>query len=432
MKIYIHTHGCRLNAAESRSLIEALEAAGYEMTYAMDSSVDVAVVNSCAVTDQAEAKCKQTIRQIVRAHPRVALIITGCLAEKNSQECLNLHDRILVLGNSEKHRVVDHIHALDLRKNFSEIVQNPIENSNFEILCSLHRPYRERYNLKIQEGCDFFCSYCVIPRLRGRARSRDFKNLIEDATIHGKRGVKEIVLSGINVGVYQNDSKNLADVITALNEISEIQRIRLSSIELQTIPDGVLEQMADDNNKLVKYLHLPVQSGSDSILQRMRRHYTIAEAQNYLAWVAERIPDIGLGTDLIVGFPGENEEDFARTVRLMRDAPLQYAHVFSYSRREGTVASRMENQFVTPKEIERRSKVLRTLSREKRRQFYEKFVGSEQKVLFENKNQFGYPGYTENYIRVIAKNFDKDWTNQLKKVKLIQNCGDYVLGEIIN
>jgi threonylcarbamoyladenosine tRNA methylthiotransferase MtaB len=398
----------------------------------MDQSVDVAVVNSCAVTDQAEAKCRQTIRQIVRAHPHVALIITGCLAEKNSQACLNLHDRILVLGNSEKHRVVDHIRTLNLRKKFSEIVRNPIENSSFEIPCSLHRPYRERYNLKIQEGCDFFCTYCIIPRLRGRARSRDFKNLIEDATIHGKRGVKEIVLSGVNVGVYRNDSKNLADVITALNEIPEIQRIRLSSIELKTIPDSVLEQMADDNNKLVKYLHLPIQSGSDHILQLMRRHYTIAEAQNYLAWVTKRIPNIGLGTDLIVGFPCEKEEDFARTVSLVRDSPLQYAHVFSYSRREGTIAGRMENQFIIPKEIERRSKILRALGREKRRKFYEKFVGSEQEVLFENKNQFGYPGYTENYIRVIVKNFDKDLTNQLKKVKLTQNCGDYVSGEVVN
>ncbi|MDR1907028.1 MAG: tRNA (N(6)-L-threonylcarbamoyladenosine(37)-C(2))-methylthiotransferase MtaB [Puniceicoccales bacterium] len=430
MKVYIHTHGCRLNAAESRSLIEALEAAGHEIAHAMGERVDVAIVNSCAVTDQAESKCKQTIRQIIRSNPNITLILTGCLAEKNSQECLNFHDRILVLGNSEKHRIIRYVEDLDSQKKFAKIVQNSLENSNFKIPCSLHRPYNERYNLKIQEGCDFFCSYCIIPRLRGRARSRDFENLIEDATIHAQQGVKEIVLTGVNIGVYQNDSKNLADVIAALNAIPEIQRIRLSSIELKTIPDEVLSQMSDNNNKLVKYLHLPIQSGSDRILQLMRRHYTITEAKNYLERVAERIPDVGLGTDLIVGFPGETEEDFAHTIDLVQNSPLQYAHVFSYSRRKGTVADRMGEPFIAPKEIERRSKILRNVSREKRRQFYDKFIKSEQEVLFENRNRMGFPGYTENYIRVIVKNFNKDLTNRLEKVKLVQNCGDFMRGEM--
>ncbi|MDR0580507.1 MAG: tRNA (N(6)-L-threonylcarbamoyladenosine(37)-C(2))-methylthiotransferase MtaB [Holosporaceae bacterium] len=431
MRIYVHTHGCRLNAAESRTLVETLEAAGCEIAYAMDQSVDVAVVNSCAVTDQAESKCKQTIRQIVRAQPDVALIITGCLAEKNPQAILNCHHRILVLGNSEKHRVVDHIRALDLRKNFSEIVQNSLGNSNFEIPCALRRPYRERYNLKIQEGCNFFCSYCIIPQLRGRARSRDFENLVKDAAIHGKRGVKEIVLTGVNIGTYENNAKNLADVIAALNEIPEIQRIRLSSIELKTIPDAVLEQMADNNNKLVKYLHLPIQSGSDRILQLMRRRYTIAEAKNYLEQVAKRIPGIGLGMDLIVGFPSETEKDFTCSADLIQNSPLQYAHVFSFSPREETVANLMEDRFIEPKEIERRSKILRALGQKKHGQFLELQLGKVETVLFENKEKFGFPGLTESYIRVLVKNYPMDLTNQIKKVRLTKNCTTHMLGEIV-
>jgi threonylcarbamoyladenosine tRNA methylthiotransferase MtaB len=420
-----------LNAAESRTLVETLEAAGCEIVYVMDQSVDIAIVNSCAVTNQAESKCKQTIRQIVRTHPDVALVITGCFAEKNPQAILNYHHRILILGNSEKHRVVNHIRALDLQKNFSEIIQNSLENSNFEIPCSLRHPYRKRYNLKIQEGCNFFCSYCIIPQLRGRARSRNFKNLVEDATIHAQKGAKEIVLTGVNIGTYENDSKNLADVITALNEIPEIQRIRLSSIELQTIPETVLEQMADNNNKLVKYLHLPIQSGSDRILQLMRRRYTIAEAKNYLEQVAKQIPGVGLGTDLIVGFPSETEKDFTYSVDLIQNSPLQYAHVFSFSRREKTIANLMENQFIDLKEIERRSKILRISSKKKHGQFLEQQLDKIEAVLFENEEKFGFPGLTENYIRVLINNYPTDLTNQIKKVRLIKNYTTHMLGEIV-
>jgi threonylcarbamoyladenosine tRNA methylthiotransferase MtaB len=223
----------------------------------------------------------------------------------------------------------------------------------------------------------------------------------------------------------------LADVITALSEIPEIQRIRLSSVELKTIPREVLSQMANPCNKLVKYLHIPIQSGSDRILQFMRRHYTIAEVKNYLDEVARQIPDTGLGTDFIVGFPGETEEDFSHSVDFLRNSPLQYAHIFPYSRREGTVAGLMKEHFVDQSEIDRRSKILRSVSREKRSQFIEKYIGSEQTVLFENKSRAGFPGYTENYMRVIVENFNKNLTNKLRKVKLIRNCEDYALGEIM-
>jgi threonylcarbamoyladenosine tRNA methylthiotransferase MtaB len=432
MRVYIHSHGCRLNAAESRSFGEVIAAAGHEVLGAMDATVDVAIVNSCAVTGQAESKCKQTVRQITRIQPDVALVITGCFAESNPRALLDSHRRILILGNSEKHRIIHHLNGINSRGNFSEIVQNPLGTSNFEIPYSRHCPCNERYNLKIQEGCDCFCSYCIIPRLRGRARSRTFKNLIEDAALQGQQGVKEIVLTGVNIGVYRDDSKNLADVIAALNDIPEIQRVRLSSIELKTIPDEVLEQMADGSNKLVKYLHIPIQSGSDRILQLMRRHYTVEEVENYLERLVKQIPDIGLGTDLIVGFPGETETDFAHSIDILRRTPLQYAHVFSYSRRRGTAADLMKIPFITPEEINRRSKILRAVSREKRRAFIDRYIGSEREVLFENRIRAGFPGYTENYIRVMVDGSTKDITNTLRKVKLMQNRGDYVWGELLD
>ncbi|MDR1303440.1 MAG: MiaB/RimO family radical SAM methylthiotransferase [Puniceicoccales bacterium] len=430
MRVYIHTHGCRLNAAESRFFAEALESRGHEIARAMDGAVDCAIVNSCAVTAQAESKCKQTLRQIVRAHPDVLLVVTGCLAEKNPHPLLDFHRRILVLGNAEKHRVADYLERHDMSKNSSEIVHKSIGNASFSLPCLLDRPCSGRYNLKIQEGCDFGCAYCIIPRLRGRARSRDFRNLVEDAAVHVARGVKEIILTGINVGIYRDGSKNLADVIAELGAIPGLARIRLSSIEFGTIGDEILSQMADPESKLVKYLHMPIQSGSDRILLLMGRRYGIAAVWRYLEGVAKKIPGIGLGTDLMVGFPGESERDFECSMELLEGSPLQYAHIFSYSPRDGTAARAMEAQWVDRREIGRRSEVLRAVSREKHRQFLEQQVGKCEKVLFEDPGKSGFGGFTEHYVKVLVKNSAEDLRNQIRKVRLVENCGTFLLGEL--
>jgi threonylcarbamoyladenosine tRNA methylthiotransferase MtaB len=338
MRVYIHTHGCRLIAAESRFFVEALESRGHEVARAMDATVDCAIVNSCAVTAQAESKYKQTLRQIIRTYPDVLLVVTGCLAEKNPHALLDFHRRILVLGNAEKHRVADYIERWSTSKNGSENVRKPIGNASFTLPCLLDRPYNGRHNLKIQEGCDFACAYCIIPRLRGQARSRDFRNLVEDAAVHVACAVKEIILTGVNVGTYRDDSKNLADVIAELGPIPGLARIRLSSIEFGTISDEILSQVADPASKLVKYLHVPIQSDSDRILPPMGWRYGIAAVWRYLEGVAEKIPGIGLGTDLMVGFPGESERDFECSMELLEGSPLQYAYIFSYWPGEGTAA----------------------------------------------------------------------------------------------
>lgn len=427
MKIYLHTHGCRLNAAETQNLKEQLFFMGHEIVQNMDPSVEVAIVNTCAVTNLAEQKCRQTLRQILKKNPKIALIVTGCLAEKNPDSLSQLGKRVYIVKNADKHTIPERLEELfhEAFATKKEQIQNV---GTFTFPCRLKETYNKRYNLKIQEGCDFFCAYCIIPRLRGRSRSRDFKNLIEDAKLHIEKGVKEIILTGVNMGLYRDGSKNLSDVVTELNQIPGLERIRLSSIELKTIPDGILEQMQDPTNKLVKYLHLPLQSGSDRILQRMRRHYTIAEAQSYLEMLAKNIPGIGLGTDLIVGFPGESESDFEDSVTLVRDSPLQYAHIFSYSVREGTVAAMMKEQFLTKAVIAERSQRLHAISYEKHQKFLESYIGKTEKVLFEDREQNTFPGLTENYIRVIMQDTQNDLTNQMHPVKLTELKKGYLLG----
>lgn len=431
MNIYIHTHGCRLNAAESRSIVEQLENKGHTIVSELDTSVDVAIVNTCAVTALAESKCRQTLRQIVHRNPQIHLFVTGCLAEHAAESLLKIHPYICVIGNAEKSKLVEYLEQVEREQQFPYIFHSPLPKSEFRIACPTVSIYEKRYNLKIQEGCDFCCSYCIIPRLRGRSRSRAFDDLLHDAAEHVRKGVKEIVLTGVNIGTYSNGGKDLADVIQALNAIPGLLRIRLSSIELKTIPQKVFEQMRDADNKLVRYLHVPLQSGSDRVLQKMRRHYSAEEARAFFEEAAATIPDVGLGTDIIVGFSGETEEDFQASVDFLEKSPLQYAHVFSYSRRPGTVAD-LSKDFVPPEVINRRSQQLRALSTQKRHQFFERYIGKTMDVLFEDREPSGFPGLTENYIKVWVPDPGQDLTNQLHRVVLKRISDNGIVGEIAN
>ncbi|MDE6576423.1 MAG: tRNA (N(6)-L-threonylcarbamoyladenosine(37)-C(2))-methylthiotransferase MtaB [Opitutales bacterium] len=431
MKIYVHTHGCRLNAAESRTIVEQLEAKGYTIVPELDLSVDVAIVNTCAVTALAESKCRQTLRQIVRQNPRIHLLVTGCLAENAAESLKAIHPYICVIGNVEKSKLVEHLEQVEREQQFPYIFRSPLPKSEFRIGCALGPVYEKRYNLKIQEGCDFCCSYCIIPRLRGRSRSRAFDDLLQDAAEHVKKGVKEIILTGVNIGTYSSDGKDLSDVIQALSAIPGLLRIRLSSIELKTIPQKIFEQMRDPQNKLVRYLHVPLQSGSDRILRKMRRHYNLEEARIFFEKAAATIPNVGLGTDIIVGFPGETEEDFQASVDFFEQSPLQYAHVFSYSRRPGTVAD-LSHDFVMPAGINRRSQQLRALSAQKRRHFLECYLSKKMDVLFEDREPGGFHGLTENYIKVWVPDPGHDLTNQLHKVTLTRISEEGVMAELVD
>lgn len=431
MKIYIRTHGCRLNSAESRWIAEELSYRGFEIADTLPERCDAVIVNTCAVTNESESKCLQTLRQLHRKYPTSLLIVTGCLAEKSPELLLKNFNNILILGNSEKHHLPNHLVTAFGDSTYRGIKQTQIEKSTFCIGCHLQQKFNQRYNLKIQEGCDFFCSYCIIPHLRGRSRSREFNDILEDARMHVDFGVKELVLTGVNIGMYTDNGKNLSDLIYSLNKLAGVERIRISSIEFKTIPDGVIEQMADQSNKLVKYLHLPMQSGSNRILKLMRRHYTAEEYGDYVRFVADQIPGVGLGTDIIVGFPGESEHDYENSVKILSDLPLQYSHVFSFSVRNGTVASLMQNEFVDQKEIARRSANLRRISAEKRFDWYKSFVGHRVEVLLEDYSGGVYPGLTENYARVEVSSEEIGIENTLQTVEITDINKNCLIGKII-
>jgi len=273
------------------------------------------------------------------------------------------------------------------------------------------------------------CSFCIIPMARGRARSRDLSNLLEEAKQLANQGFKEIILTGVNIGTYDNSGSSVLEVCDQLNKIDGIERIRISSIEPTTIPTELFDRMNDSSDKLVPYLHIPLQSGSDKVLKLMRRKY---ERQEYLDFICEansRVKDLCIGTDVMVGMCGEGDEEFEETCDFLINSPVAYFHVFSYSERPGTASVKMDEK-VSPQIIKRRSSVLRNISERKRLQYYEKFLGRELPVLFENSEDDHWSGYTENYIRVTVPS-KNSLENKIQKVRLNELTADFVSGELI-
>ena len=282
------------------------------------------------------------------------------------------------------------------------IIVNRIERKPFIIDTIGQSQLRTRANLKIQDGCDFMCSFCIIPFARGRARPRDWNNLVDEVRELAFSGFKEIVLSGVNIGTFDINGNNIVQVVDLINEFAGIERIRISSIEPTTIPDEILQRMADPEHSLAPFLHIPLQSGSDDILSAMRRLYKTSDWSEYIKRVYKSVPDICIGTDVMVGFPGETEAHFIETKKFLADLPLAYFHVFNFSERKGTQAVKLDNK-VSYAERSRRSEILREMSKRKRIAFNHRFLGQQMPVLFEEIRDDGsYAGYTENYIRVIA------------------------------
>ncbi len=426
----VHTHGCRLNQAESQILAEKLQSAGYRIVPWGEPS-DLGVINTCTVTREAEAKCRQSIRSFIRDNPGAFVAVVGCYSQTGASEVAAIPGVDLVIGNQEKLHLLDY---LSFGKNpHPVIVHAKIDPSDFSIEYAGDHPFPQRANLKIQDGCDFLCSFCLIPFSRGRARSREWSNLLEEARALVRRGVKELVLVGVNIGTYDYSGKNIVDVVDALAEIEGLKRIRISSIEPTTAPLALLYRMADPAHPLVPYLHLPLQSGSDKILALMRRRYTIAEYRAFVDAAVRLVPDLCLGTDLLVGFPGETEEDFRITCDTFLEMPFAYAHVFTYSEREGTVAVRRGGWVPVP-ERNRRGAYLRRLSAKKRYDYHMTHLGREMEVLFENPRDTGWPGLTPNYIRVICRNGGlgaHDLANRVARVRLEKVTGELVEAELV-
>jgi len=437
----VYTLGCRLNQAESALIEERLVEAGYEIV-PFGAPAELGVIHTCTVTQEADAKSRKMARQFIRRNPGAFTAVIGCYAERNAEALAAIKGVDLILGNRQKLDLPAYIEAGKATK--PRIVCDRIQKGDFTIPVAHGRMVvTRRSNLKIQDGCNFMCSFCVIPFVRGRERSRTIENLVEEAEALVARGAKEIVLTGVNLGAYECSGRGLADVADRLNAIAGLCRIRISSIEPTTIPDGILERMRAPDHALTPHLHVPMQSGSDKILKAMRRMYT---RDDYLAAVcraAERVPGIGIGGDIMVGFPGETERDFEDTCALFEQSPLFYAHVVKYSERPGAAAARMAGK-VDPRTAATRSARLHRLSEKKKRRFQERFLGTTVEVLFESPEDpfAGEPpdvhdtgavlwgGYTGKYVRVAAYS-GENLENQLRRVVLERIGGEIVYGRIV-
>lgn len=425
----IHTLGCRLNQSESGLLAEKLAVAGY-MIVPFGEPADLGIIHTCTVTREADAKSRKLIRQFLRANPNAQTVVIGCYAQMNAEALAEIAGVDLIIGNQRKLDLLEFLG--ESKRTEPLVVRDRMVKEDFRIdaPCSgeTRRALSQRVNLKIQDGCNFMCSFCIIPFARGRVRSRELDDLLAEARHLVEMGAKELVLTGISLGSYAYRGQNILDIVHRLNEIPALARIRISSIEPTTIPDGLLDAMNDPGHALVPYLHIPLQSGSNRILDRMRRRYTREEYFDIVQRAYERVPDIGIGCDIMVGFPGETEEEFEDSMDLLRRGPMFYAHVFKYSERPGTPASRMPDP-VPPAAANQRSARLRRLSASKRRRFQQQHLDRDVEVLFEQQEDGLWTGYTGNYLRVTAVS-PENLANRLAVVHLNEIQGEFIRGAL--
>ncbi|MBI2422181.1 MAG: tRNA (N(6)-L-threonylcarbamoyladenosine(37)-C(2))-methylthiotransferase MtaB [Candidatus Hydrogenedentes bacterium] len=396
----LHTLGCRLNQSETTLLEEKLQAAGYELV-PFGEPADLAILNTCTVTRDADAKSRKLVRQFIRKNPGAYTAVIGCYAQMGAAALAKIDGVDLIIGNQEKLNVLDYVAA---GKNPAPlVVHDRLDRNDFSIApANSAAPILDRANLKVQEGCDFMCSFCIIPFARGRARSRTLPNLLDEARQLAARGAKELVLTGVNIGAYDWEGRTLVEVVDALNELDGLVRLRISSIEPTTIAAELFARMADPGHALLPYLHIPLQSGSNAVLASMRRRYTREEFLDFIHRAHDAVPGIGIGTDILAGYPGETGANFEDTCDLLWRSPLFYAHVFKYSEREGTASVRIPGK-VHPDVASARSARLRKLSAEKTRLFHEAHLGQAATVLFEHTEDGYWTGYTEDFCRVAVQ-----------------------------
>ena len=428
LRASLHTVGCRLNQAETALLSDQLQRRGYKVVE-FGQPCDLAVLNTCAVTEKAEADCRYLVRSLRRVSPDAFVAVTGCYAQTSAEALQKMEGIDLIIGTQHKMDLPTYLTSLE-RRPVAEILHTRTITREDFTLDGIGAYEETRANLKVQDGCNFMCSFCIIPFSRGHERSRQRDDLLREAEGLVARGHREIVLTGVNVGRYNNAGLSLVDVVRSLEQIPDLARIRISSIEPTTISDELLERMAGPS-KLCPYLHVPLQSGDDAILQAMNRRYTAREYAAFIEHAVRRVPDLGLGTDVMVGFPGETDQSFARTRALLADLPLGYFHVFSYSPRPGTASLKLPHT-VPSASIKSRSRALCSLSRAKRLNFYHRHVGQTVSVLFESRNQQGlFTGLTPNYMRVGIPT-KENLTNQIRPVQLHGTMDGLALGAIVD
>ena len=419
-KVSFYTLGFKLNFSETSTIARSFEEEGYQRVD-FDEPADIYVINTCSVTENADKQFKQIVRKALKTNPKAFLAAVGCYAQLKPEELASVDGVDLVLGAKEKFNITQYID--DLTKNNEGVVHScEISETDFYV-GSYSIGDRTRAFLKVQDGCDYKCTYCTIPMARGISRSDTIENIIANAKKISDKGIKEIVLTGVNIGDYgkgefgnKKHEHTFLELVQALDKVEGIERLRISSIEPNLIKDETIDFIAQSNS-FVPHCHIPLQSGSNEILKKMKRRYLRELYVSRVAKIREVMPDACIGVDVIVGFPGETDEHFLETYYFLNDLDISYLHVFTYSERDNTEAVLMDG--VVPDAVRaKRSKMLRGLSAKKRNAFYTSQLGKEKTVLFESDNKQGYIyGFTENYVKVKAP-WDPSLVNTLHKVKL--------------
>ncbi|MDR0547098.1 MAG: tRNA (N(6)-L-threonylcarbamoyladenosine(37)-C(2))-methylthiotransferase MtaB [Dysgonamonadaceae bacterium] len=412
-KAIYYTLGCKLNFAETSTLGKYLTDKGIRRVREGEPA-DICIVNTCSVTELADKKCRQAIRRLKRQHPQAIMIVTGCYAQLKPYEIEQMPEVDLVLGSNHKMEAVDYLLNRDVW-NSRPVTASIRDDSVFVPSCS--QDDRTRHFLKVQDGCDYFCSYCAIPLARGRSRNGKITDLVQMAEQAGRDGGKEIVLTGVNIGDFgKSTGETFFDLIKALDKVETIERFRISSIEPNLLTDEILEFIAQ-SQRFAPHFHIPLQSGSDAVLKLMRRRYDTAFFRAKIEKIKSILPQAFIGIDVIVGTRGETPEYFAETLSFLESLPFAQLHVFSYSERPGTKALQIE-PVVSHLDKQDRSKQLLILSDRKLKDFYRSQTGSAHSVLFEHtkRNNKMY-GFTGNYIKIEA-DYDETWINRLIDVTL--------------
>ncbi len=420
--VAFYTLGCKLNFSETSSIGRSLVNDGYTKV-AFEQGADVYVINTCSVTDNADKKCKKIVKEALRHNPQAFVAVIGCYAQLKPHEIAKIDGVDLVLGAAEKFNISEYIYSTK-KKAVAEVKDGKIK----EVL-DYHSSYsigdRTRTFLKVQDGCDYFCSFCTIPLARGKSRSDTIDNVVKQAYEIVGQGIKEIVLTGVNTGDFGvNTGENFFQLLQALEKMEGLERIRISSIEPNLLTDEIIE-LAAKSNKIVPHFHIPLQSGSDAILTAMRRKYLTELYTSRVEKIKTLIPHCCIGVDVIVGFPGEGEEEFLETYNYLNQLDISYLHVFTYSERVNTTANKLPGRVYRHTRADR-SKMLHILSDKKRRFFYEQNVGKTYKVLWEADNEQNMMfGFTENYIKV-KTTYDPALVNEIAEVKLSELDADMV------
>ena len=419
-KVAFYTLGCKLNFSETSTIARSFKDEGFQRVE-FDEEADIYVINTCSVTENADKRFKTIVKQAQKSNENAFVIAIGCYAQLKPEELADVEGVDLVLGATEKFKITDYLN--DLTKNEATLIHScEIEEADFYV-GSYSFGDRTRAFLKVQDGCDYKCTYCTIPLARGISRSDKLENVLKNAAEISAKGIKEIVLTGVNIGDYgkgefgnKKHEHTFLDLVKALDRVEGIERLRISSIEPNLLKNETIEFVAESKT-FVPHFHIPLQSGSNDILKAMRRRYMRELYVDRVHVIKDTMPDACIGVDVIVGFPGETEERFLETYNFLNELEISYFHVFTYSERDNTPAAEMEES-VPLKVRKKRSRMLRGLSVKKRRAFYESQMGKIHTVLFEGENKEGYiHGFTENYVKVKTP-WNPELVNSLQEIRL--------------